>query len=277
MRRFVKIGLAQIATRLGDVDGNKEKILASIEKGAEEGVDILLTPELATLGFGSGDIYLDKVPQNLEALEEIKKATKSGPTTIVGYVEKDDRGFFYNAAALLHRGELLGVYRKVQLVNYRLFDEKRYFKPGSSLPVFQLPFGRIGILICEDVWFPEPARALTFRGAEIIFVLSASPFDRGKIEKWDDFLRERIYDNIIPMAMANQAGVQDGVTYWGGSLVLDAEGKVIKRGRFLEEDFVVAEVDLEEAMRLRRRDIRVREVRREILEDLLAAYEEMME
>ncbi len=275
MRRFIKIGLAQIATRLGDVQGNKKKILEAIEKGKDSGVDIVLTPELATLGFGSGDIYLDKVQENLEALDEIRKATKKGPVTIVGFIDQDERGFFYNSAALLADGELFGIYRKVQLVNYRLFDEKRYFKPGSHLPVFQLSFGKIGILICEDVWFPEPARALTFRGAEIIFVLSASPFDRGKIEKWDDFLRERVYDNILPMAMANQAGVQDGVTYWGGSVVIDASGKVVKRGKLLEEDFVVAEIDLEEAKRLRRRDIRVREVRREILEDLLKAYEEM--
>jgi NAD+ synthase (glutamine-hydrolysing) len=272
----LRVGLAQIATRLGDVEGNKERILASLERGNKEGVHIVLAPELSTLGYGSGDIYLDKVEDNLRSLEEIRAATKKlGVNAVVGYVDKDDLGFFYNSAALLGNGERLGSYRKVQLVNYRLFDEKRYFKRGTRLPVFDTPFGRLGILICEDVWYPEPARAQTFRGAEIILVLNSSPFDRGKIRLWEDILRQRVYDNLLPMAFVNQAGIQDGVTYWGGSMVLNALGDKIAQGKFLAEDFVVCDVDLDESKRLRRRDIRVREVHREVLEDLLQAYDEM--
>jgi len=274
----IKVGLAQIATRLGDVQGNTEKVIVSLERAKKEKVDILLTPELATMGFGSGDIYLDKVKENLEALEKIiKEANKMKIWAIVGFVEEDKLGFFYNAAALIGDGNVKGIYRKVQLVNYRLFDEKRYFKPGNRLPVFETPFGKIGILICEDVWFPEPARALTFRGAEILMVLSASPYYHGKVEIWEDYLRERVYDNLLPVAFTNQAGVQDGVTYWGGSMALSASGELLKRGSYVDEDFVVAEFDLEESNRLRRRDIRVREVRREILEELLRAYGEMAE
>jgi NAD+ synthase (glutamine-hydrolysing) len=275
MRRILRIGLAQIATRLGDVEGNKKKIMDAIKRGREEKVQIILTPELATLGFGSGDIYLDKVEENLRALDEIREVSKENHVWIVvGYVEKDSLGFYYNSAALLGEGKVQGNFRKIQLVNYRLFDEKRYFKPGSELPVFETPFGRIGILICEDVWFPEPARALTFRGAEILLVLSASPFDRGKVELWEDYLKVRVYDNILPLAFSNQAGVQDGVTYWGGSMVFNARGEIIARAKLLEEDFLVAEIDLEESKRLRRRDIRVREVRREILNELIRAFEE---
>jgi len=272
----IRVGLVQIATRLGDVKGNKEKILNAVSLARKEKVNIILTPELATLGFGSGDIYLDKVEENIRALREINTFTeKMKIWAIVGFVERDHLGFYYNSAALLGEGEIQGIYRKVQLVNYRLFDEKRYFKAGSRLPVFDSPFGKIGILICEDVWFPEPARALTFRGAEILMVLSASPFDRGKVEVWEDYLRERVYDNILPIAFANQAGVQEGVTYWGSSMALSASGEIVARGKLVEEDFVIAEIDLEESKRLRRRDIRVREVRREILIELLKAYEEM--
>lgn len=276
MRRIIKVGIAQIATKLGDVSGNKKKIIEALRRAADEKVNLLLTPELATLGFGSGDIYLDKVEENLEALNEIKAETQNKNTwIIVGYVEKDSRGFYYNSALLIGEGEFQGNYRKVQLVNYRLFDEKRYFKPGNKLPVFDTPFGRIGILICEDVWFPEPARAVTMRGAEILFVLSASPFDRGKNELWEEYLKVRVYDNILPLVFANQAGVQDGVTYWGGSMILNPRGQIIKRAKLLDEDFITAEIDLEDAMRLRRRDIRVREIRGEILEELMNAYKEM--
>jgi NAD+ synthase (glutamine-hydrolysing) len=278
MATNLRVGLAQIVTRLGDVQGNRDRIIASLERGKKEDVHIVLFPELSTLGYGSGDIYLDKVEDNLAALDEIREATKTlGLFAVLGYVEKDNLGFFYNSAALLGNGEHLGTYRKVQLVNYRLFDEKRYFKRGSRLPVFETPFGRLGILICEDVWFPEPARALTFRGAEVILVLNSSPFDRGKVERWREILTMRVYDNLLPIAFVNAAGVQDGVTYWGGSMVVSAAGDLIACGALMEEDFVVCDIDIDESKRLRRRDIRVREVRREILQELLRAYEEMME
>ena len=274
MRRIIRVAVAQIATRLGDVEGNKRKILQAIERAERENAHILLTPELATLGFGSGDIYLDKVEENLEALEEIKAHTHE-VWAIVGFVEKGPAGVYHNAAALLGEGELKGVYRKVQLVNYRLFDEKRYFQPGNRLPVFDTPFARLGILICEDVWFPEPARAMTFRGAELLMVLSASPYDRGKPELWRNYLQERVYDNILPLVFANQAGVQDGVAYWGGSMALSAQGEILHEAAFLDEDFFVVDIDLNEALRLRRRDIRVREVREQILRELLEAHREM--
>jgi len=216
------------------------------------------------------------VDENLDALAHIvEEAGRIGIWAVVGYVEKDERGFFYNAAALIGEGRIQGRFAKTQLVNYRLFDEKKYFKPGSLLPVFETPFGKIGILISEDVWFPETARALTFRGAQLLFVLSASPFDRGKVEIWEDFLKVRVLDNILPIVFVNMSGVQEGVTYWGGSAVYSASGKVVKRLKIIETDYDTVTVDLEESKRLRRRDIRIREVRKEILEEVLRAFEEM--
>ncbi len=274
--RKLRIGIGQIITRLGDIKGNRERILRFIERGKEENVDVIVFPELSTLGFGSGDIYLDKVNENLELVNELVDLSKNiHPYLIIGFVDRDERGFFYNAAAIIGKGNILGIHRKVQLVNYRLFDEKRYFTPGTSVNVFSTPWGKTGILICEDVWFPEPARILAFKGAEIIFVLSASPFDRGKPEVWKAFLTSRIYDNILPFVMVNQAGIQDGVTYWGGSMVFDAAGNLTHQAALLEEEFMVAEVNLDLFRVLRRRDIRLRETRLEILEELLNAYREM--
>ncbi len=276
MGRKLRIGLLQMETRLGDIAGNRERIQRFLKEARDQGVDLAITPELATLGFGSGDIYLDKVEENLTALEEIRAfASDLGIWAIVGFVDRTPLGFFHNAAALIGEGQIQGVYHKVQLVNYRLFDEKRYFAPGNRLPVFSTPFGRIGILICEDVWFPEPARALTFRGAEILIVLSASPYTTTKVKTWQNFLQERVLDNLLPVAFVNQAGIQDGVTYWGGSMVFSARGDLVAMAPLLEEHLLVVEVDLEESRTLRRRDLRVREVRREILEELLRAYDEM--
>lgn len=276
MKESVRVGLAQISARLGDIEYNKSQIINSLKVAKNEGAEIVIFPELATIGYGSGDIYLDKVDENLYALAHIvEEAGRIGIWAVVGYVEKDERGFFYNAAALIGEGRIQGRFAKTQLVNYRLFDEKKYFKPGSLLPVFETPFGKIGILISEDVWFPEAARALTFRGAQLIFVLSASPFDRGKVEIWEDFLKVRVLDNILPIVFVNMSGVQEGVTYWGGSAVYSASGKVVKRLKIIETDYDTVTVDLEESKRLRRRDIRIREVRKEILEEVLRAFEEM--
>jgi len=270
----IKVLIAQLSTKLGDVRGNEKKILKAIEKAKKEKVHLLLTPELSTLGYGSGDIYLDKVNENLESLERIKKEIDDF-YAIIGYVEKDEYGFFYNSACLIHRGKIIGNYRKVQLVNYRLFDEKRYFKRGTKLPVFDIGKAKIGILICEDVWFPEPSRAMALRGADVLIVLGASPFERGKKEIWEDFLTQRARDNILPLLFCDQAGCQDGVTYLGYSMYVSAGGDVIKTAKLLEEDYLIVNVDLEEAKRLRRRDTRLRELHRDILEEVLRAYEEM--
>lgn len=268
-----RIALAQIATRLGDIRGNEEKILEAIARAKKEKAHLLVTPELSVLGYGAGDIYIDKAREGAQALEAIVKRCV-GLWAVVGFVDVDRYGFQYNAAALIGNGRIQAVHRKLQLVNYRLFDEKRYFKPGGRLEVAPTPFGRVGVLICEDAWFPEPARVLALRGAELLVVIGASPYDRGKDKLWEDYLRVRCIDNILPLAFCNQAGVQDGVTYWGGSMMIDAEGRVVKRGKLLEEDFVIAEISSGDARHARRRDIRIREIRRDVLEDLLKAYDD---
>lgn len=270
----VRVFLAQLSTQLGDVKGNEKKILKAIERAKKERAFIFVTPELSTLGYGSGDIYLDKVDENLVSLDRIRKEIDDF-YAIIGYVEKDSYGFFYNSACLINGKKIIGNYRKVQLVNYRLFDEKRYFKRGTKLKVFDLRGMKIGILICEDVWFPEPSRAMALRGADLLIVLGASPYERFKKEIWENFLIQRARDNIIPIVFCNQAGCQDGVTYLGYSMYVSASGNIVKTGELLEEDYVLVEVDLEEAKRLRRRDTRLRELREEILEELLKAYEEM--
>ncbi len=134
---------------------------------------------------------------------------------------------------------------------------------------------KIGILICEDVWFPEPSRAMALRGADLLVVLGASPFERGKKEIWEDFMTQRARDNIIPALFCDQAGCQDGVTYLGYSMYVSARGDIVKSAKLFEEDYLLCEVDLEEAKRLRRRDTRLRELHIEILEELLNAYKEM--
>ncbi len=273
--RTIRIALAQLIAPLGHIQGNLETILEAYDRAEEAGADLVVTPELALLGFGAGDIYFDKVQQNLEALERIREASRTRRAWIaVGFVERDTHGFLYNAVALVGEGEIHGVHRKVQLVNYRLFDEKRYFRRGSRFEVFSTPFGRVGFLICEDAWFSEPARILAFRGAELLVVPSASPYDRGKPEIWEDFLRVRVLDNQLPVVFVNMAGIQDGVAYWGGSMAFSARGERLFRAPFLEPHIEVVPVDLDESRLLRRRDIRLREITPALVEDYLQAFRE---
>jgi len=276
--RTVRVALAQLVAPLGHIEGNLKTILEAYDQAEEGGADLVVTPELALLGYGAGDIYFDKVRQNLEALERIREASRSRRAWIaVGFVEQDAYGFLYNAVALIGNGEIQGIHRKVQLVNYRLFDEKRYFRRGTRFDVFPTPFGRVGFLICEDAWFSEPARILTFRGAELLVVPSASPYDRGKPEMWEDFLRVRVLENQLPVVFVNMAGVQDGVAWWGGSMVFSPRGKRIYQAPFLEPHLGVVSVDLEEARLLRRRDTRLREITSALVEDYLRAFREFSE
>lgn len=273
--RTVRVGLAQLEAPLGHIQGNLQSILEAYEQADAAGADLVVTPELALLGFGAGDIYFDKVQQNLEALEVIREASRKRRAWIaVGFVERDDHGFLYNAVALIGQGEIHGIHRKVQLVNYRLFDEKRYFRRGRRFEVFSTPFGRVGFLICEDAWFSEPARILAFRGADLLVVPSASPYDRGKPDIWEDFLRVRVLDNQLPVVFVNMAGIQDGVAYWGGSMAFSARGERVFQGPFLKPHLEVVTVDLEESRLLRRRDIRLREITSALVDDFVRAYRE---
>ncbi len=270
---FKRIALAQIETRLGDVKGNTRKVSDAIERAKSEKIDLLVTPEMALLGFGAGDVYLDKVEENEGALRSLVKKVR-GFTAVIGYVARDSSGFLYNSAAIVFRGRIAGIVHKTQLVNYRLFDEKRYFQPGKTFTPIATPAGNLGVLICEDMWFPEPARILTLRNAHFLVCLSASPYDRGKDEIWEHYLRVRAMDNIIPVLFCNSTGCHDGVSYWGGSMVINAHGNIISRGKFLEEDWVVAQLPSQDAQIVRSRDIRIRELRKDVLEELLQAFDE---
>lgn len=267
----IKIGIAQISPILGDIPKNTECIIDYIKKAEKDKVNFLIMPELSTIGYGCGDLFLEKVEDNLKAFELIKNSIRD-IYCIVGYAERDRYGFLYNSAALIKNGTIVGNYRKVQLVNYRLFDEKRYFRPGSTCPVFETEYGTIGILTCEDMWYPEPARSLVFRGSNVIFILAASPFEWGKDRVWGRILSGRAHDSSVFVVFSNQAGCQDGVTYWGGSQVIGPDGEIIAQCKMIYNDYLVAEIETDDIRRARRRDIRLRDTRRDVIEDMKKAY-----
>ncbi len=257
--RTLRIGLCQINTTVGDIEGNTKKILHYIARGKKMGADLLAFPEMAVTGYPPEDLlFMPKfIEANIRALDRIARATSS-ITVLVGFVDKDEDTF--NAAALLHNGKRIKTYSKTFLPNYGVFDEDRYFQPGKENFIFTLKSTPIGPSICEDLWHPgDPIRTQAlYGGAELIVNISSSPYHAGKTEFREKMISTRASDNVAIVAYCNLVGGQDELVFDGGSLVFDQTGKLIVRGKQFEEDLVLADLDMEAVFRMRLHDPRIR-------------------
>ncbi len=258
MRRL-RIGLAQINTTVGDLRGNTDRIVDGLERAREHQVDLVLFPELAIPGYPPEDLLLKPsfIEANRACLDELLPLTQ-GLTAVVGFVDVDTD--IYNAAAVLHDGRLAGVYHKVLLPNYAVFDEVRYFKAGDGgFPLFELDGAVFGVSVCEDIWYPAgPPERQAAAGAELLVNISASPYHMGKIQDRERMLATRAADNVAVVAFCNQVGGQDELVFDGSSVVIDERGQVIARGPAFAEDFVVTDVDMRSVFRQRLHDPRRR-------------------
>jgi len=250
--------MAQVNTTVGDFEGNTRRIVRTIDKARSLGVDLLSFPELATCGYPPEDLLLKPhfIQENLKALERIVLSS-AGITVVVGFV--DSEGDIYNAAAIVHDGRLIGVYRKMYLPNYGVFDENRYFRAGDKCPVYVIAGVGVGISICEDIWYEAgPATIQAHAGAEVILNISASPYHVGKRDSRERMLATRASDNLAIVAYNNLVGGQDELVFDGDSVVFDERGRLMCRGRQFEEDLVVADLDIESVFRTRLHDPRWR-------------------
>jgi NAD+ synthase (glutamine-hydrolysing) len=254
----MRLALAQINTTVGDLDGNRERILTRLSEAKEAGADVALFPELAVTGYPPEDLLLR--PSFVEAAEEslaqIAREAR-GIVAFVGtpYLDRD----LYNVCAVCAAGEVKALYRKRFLPNYGVFDEHRYFAPGRDLFLLEHGDVLIGPTVCEDIWQPgPPATDLTLAGAQLIVNLSASPFHVGKEREREQMLQTRARDNVCYVAFVNAVGGQDELVFDGHSVVLDDEGDVLARGPGFEEALLVVDVEPEEAIGRRLRDVRRR-------------------
>lgn len=257
MRRL-RVGMAQINTTVGDFQGNTEKILKAAAEARSLAVDLLTFPELAICGYPPEDLLLKPkfIEENLRALDRVIEGSP-GLTMVVGFV--DAEGDIYNAAAVIHDGKLVSVYRKIYLPNYGVFDENRYFQSGKECPVYVIAGVGVGINICEDIWYEAgPATAQAYSGAEVIVNISASPYHFGKRDYMERMLGTRASDNVALVAYNNLVGGQDELVFSGNSMVLDEKGQLIARGKQFEEDLIVADLDVEAVFRTRLHDPRWR-------------------
>ena len=249
--RGLRIALVQINNTVGDFAGNTKKILDKVAEARSLGVDLVSFPELAICGYPPEDLLLKPrfIGENLHSLEQVIEKS-AGITVVVGFVEAD--GDLYNAAAVIHDGRLAGVYRKIYLPNYGVFDENRYFRAGSDCQVYRICGVGVGINICEDIWYEAgPARVQSYTGAEVILNISSSPYHFGKGNLREKMLSARALDNMAVVAYNNLVGGQDELVFDGDSLVFDEKGELIARGKQFEEDLVVADLDIEAVFRAR--------------------------
>ena len=256
----LRICLAQINATVGDLAGNAERIIAQIERAEALGADLVAFPELAITGYPPEDLVLRRsfVMDNLDALDQVRGATAGKHVTAVaGFV---DSGLdIHNAAAVLHDGELHGVYRKRFLPNYGVFDEARTFRPGEGVQLFEVAGARVGVTICEDIWYSSgPMQDQCLAGAELIVNINGSPFHAGKSRFREQMLATRAADNLVLTAYCNLVGGQDALVFDGGSAVFGPDGARLARAESFAEELLAVDVDVEAVRQARLHDPRLR-------------------
>ena len=271
----VKVGLAQIYPKVGDVKANLQKHLDTIQQASQQGVELIVFPELSMTGYQVQDL----VP------EVAIRPTADDPTfnamlqasqhmdIVFGFVHQDVRQRFYTAAAYLSKGECLHIHHKIYLPTYAMFDEGRYFDQGENARAFNTRFGRVGMLICEDFWHMSPAYLLWQDGADILIFHSASPSrgldagDRLSGSRWVELVNQAygsMFTNYV--IHCNRVGFEDGKNFWGGSSIVDPDGEFVVHAPYFDEALVVQEIDLNQLHRTRSRLPLLRDERPEMVQ-----------
>jgi len=234
--------MAQLNLVVGDVDGNTSRIVAAANEARDRWqADVVLLPELAVSGYPPEDLLFHSGMrlQVAKSLERLKQEIR-GITLVAGYPEYDGSRI-YNAAAVIRDGVMLANHRKACLPNYRVFDEKRYFTPGTEPTVLDLNGFKVGILVCEDVWEAHPASQSRAAGAEVLLVINASPYEVDKqSQREQQIVRSRVNETGIPVVFLNLIGGQDELVFDGNSFVTNSAGEVVLRApAFTEGSYVV--------------------------------------
>lgn len=245
MKETVNIALAQIFCRPGDKEGNLKKIEQAAVQAKRKGAQLLILPELSLTGYVVRDeIYglAEDIPgPSTRRIETLAK--KTGLHIVFGMpeVSGDTKATLHNTAVLVGPKGLIGKYRKMYLPTHSVFEEKRYFRPGYQPAVFKTDLGKIGLIICYDIYFPEVVRLARLEGAQLIVCISASPSVRRTF--FEVLTAARAIENVAFLAFVNLVGIEDGLQFWGGSRLLGPNGKVLVQAKYDKEDLVLAGID----------------------------------
>jgi NAD+ synthase (glutamine-hydrolysing) len=256
LMRTLRLALAQIDTTVGDLEGNTSKIIRMMDLARAQGADVVSFPELAVTGYPPEDLLFKPqfIQDNLKQLRYIASRSR-GIVSVVGFVDPCDGGI-RNAAAVLCNGKQMGVYHKMYLPNYGVFDEKRYFVAGTLCPIFVIGDVCVGVNICEDVWYPNGPTVLQSQaGADVIININSSPYHVGKRNFREKMVATRALDNALIMSYTNMVGGQDELVFDGGSVVFNQRGELLARAGQFEEELLVVDLDVDTVARDRQQDI----------------------
>jgi len=239
----MRIALAQVNMTVGDLEGNFERCLGAVERARTHGADLVLLPELALTGYPPEDLLAKEhfVTAAERALAEF--ARSATVPAVIGLVTRDPAGL-RNTAALVAEGAVRRLYHKRELPNYGVFDEERYFEPGTDDAIVEHAGVPIALTVCEDVWVSGTTSRLADRGARLVLNISASPFHTGKGREREAMLQARARDDGVWLAYCNLVGGQDELVFDGRSVMIAPDGTVVARGASFDEDLVLADIDV---------------------------------
>jgi len=277
MKERFMVALAQISCKPGDKEQNLKKIETAVTRAEEKGADLVILPELSLTGYVVRDqIYelAEEIPgPSTRIIERI--ARDAGIHVVFGMPEKSKmaQATLHNTAVLVGPKGLIGKYRKMYLPTHSVFEEKRYFRPGYETSVLDTDLGKIGLLICYDIYFPEVTRLTRLEGAQLAVCISASPAVRRSF--FEILTAARAVENTTFLAFVNLIGVEDGLQFWGGSRLVGPNGRVLAQAKYDEEDFVISEVDYADIRPLEAFVPTLKDLRPELFDKLRMRAEEL--
>ncbi len=246
MLKEINVALAQISCKIGDNEHNLDVMKRNIKQAKNQGANLIVFPELALTGYVCRDTLYElaePVPEgeSIRRLAEIAK--KEAIHVVFGALERSEKAHatLYNTAVLLGPNGFIGKYQKMHLPTHSVFEEKRYFRPGYQTPVFETEIGKLGLIICYDVFFPEITRLLRLKGSQLIICISASPGVRRTF--FETLTAARAIENTAFLVYVNLVGVENGLQFWGGSRIVAPNGKITSQAKYDEEDLIIGKID----------------------------------
>jgi predicted amidohydrolase len=277
MGKKVKIALAQMSCRREGKTENLMKMEKIVAKAKNQAADLVVFPELSLTGYVVRDqIYelAETIPgPSTKIIENITR--KAEVHVVFGMPELSEKtqATIHNTAVLVGPEGLIGKYRKMYLPTHSIFEEKRYFRPGHQAEVFDTPLGRIGLIVCYDIFFPEVSRLTRLKGAQLMVCISASPATRRGF--FEVLTVARAMENTAFLAYVNLVGIEDGLQFWGGSRLVGPNGKILAQAKYDDEDLVICDVDYTDIRPLEAFVPTLKDLRPELFDELKSQAEEL--
>ena len=271
MRKEVAVAVAQIASKVGDKEHNIKLMEKKVKEAKKQGANLVVFPELALTGYVCRDLVYELaelIPKGPSIRQITSLAEQENVHIVFGMIEQSTKAnaVLHNTAVLVGPEGFIGKYQKMHLPTHSVFEEKRYYRPGYQTPIFETSLGKIGMIICYDIYFPELTRILRLKGAQLIVCISASPSTRRGF--FEVLTMARAMENTVFLAFTNLVGIEDGLQFWGGSRIIAPSGNVIAQAKYDEEDLVVAKINYTDMKRVETFVPTLRDLRPELFAEM---------